>query len=134
MWTFEWSWLQIIYYTTTCYLIAILELKTELLEYHMQVHSSGNYISTVKSPPKHTSLPFTAAIFLATYLMVVLQPSGYSVFYSGDTSIQLGLPWWSYFCQCLNTETSAQGNRDVTTETPSISYTFCLYIRLVVTL
>ena len=63
------------------------------------------------------------ATFLTTCLMVVLQPSGYSIFHSGDTPIQLGLPWWSYFCQCLNTETSAQGNRSFTTETPSISYT-----------
>jgi len=44
------------------------------------------------SPLKHTSLPSTAAIFLATHLMVVLQPSGYSVFHNGDTPIQLGLP------------------------------------------
>ena len=55
----------------------------------MQVHLSGNYIPTVKLPPKHTSLPST---FLATYLMAVLQPSGYSIFYSGDTPIQLGFP------------------------------------------
>ena len=58
----------------------------------MQVHPSGNYISAVKSPPKHTSLPSTVATFLATHLMVVLQPSRYSVFHSGDTPIQLGLP------------------------------------------
>jgi len=58
----------------------------------MQVHPSGNYIPVVKSSPKYTSLPFMAAIFLATYLMVVLQPSGYSVFHSGDTLIQLSLP------------------------------------------
>jgi len=72
--------------------------------------------------------------FLATCFMAVLQPSGYSVFYGGDTPIWLGLPWWSYPCQCLNTKTSAWGNRGFTTETPSISYTFRLYIRLVVTL
>ena len=59
---------------------------------HIQVHSSRNYIPTVKSPPNHTSLPSTAAIFLATHLMVVLQLSGYSIFHSGDTPIQLGLP------------------------------------------
>jgi len=58
----------------------------------MQVHSSGNYITMVVSPPKHTSLPSTAATFLATHLMVVLQSSGYSIFHSGDTPIQLGLP------------------------------------------
>ena len=62
------------------------------------------------------------ATFLATHLMVVLQPSEYYIFYSEDTPIQLSLPWQSYSCQCLNTET------------PSISYTIHLYIRLVVTL
>ena len=41
---------------------------------------------------KHTSPPSTVATFLATRLMAVLQPSGYSVFHSGDTPIQLGLP------------------------------------------
>jgi len=75
-----------------------------------------------------------AATFFTTYLIVVLQPSGYSIFYGGNTPIQLGLPWQSYPCQCLNTETSAQGNRGFTTETLSISYTICLYIRLVVIL
>jgi len=63
------------------------------------------------------------ATFLVTCLMVVLQPSGYFVFHSGDTPIQLGLPWQSYSCQCLNTETSAQSNRGFITETLSISYT-----------
>ena len=57
----------------------------------MQVHLSRNYIPAVKSPPKHTSLPSMAAIFLATHLMAVLQPSRYSVFHGGDTPIQLGL-------------------------------------------
>jgi len=59
---------------------------------HMQVHLSGNNIPMVKPPPNHTSPPFTAAIFLATCLMAVLQPSGYSIFHRGDTPIQLGLP------------------------------------------
>ena len=99
---------------------------------HMQVHSSRNYIPTVKSPPNHTSLPSMAATFLATHLMVVLQLSGYSIFHSGDTPIQLGLPWQSYSYQYLNTETSTWSNRGFTTETPSISYTISLYIRLVV--
>ena len=74
------------------------------------------------------------ATFLATCLMVVLQPSRYSIFHSEDTPIQLGLPWQSYSCQCLNTENSTQGSRGFTTETLSISYTIHLYIRLVVTL
>ena len=93
-----------------------------------------NYIPAVMPPLNPTSLPSTAATFLATHLMAVLQPSGYSVFHGGDTPIQLGLPWRSCSCQCLNTETSARGNRGFTTETPSISYSISLYIRLVVTL
>jgi len=99
---------------------------------HIQVHLSGNNVPTVKPPLNHTSLPSTAATFLATHLMVVLQSSGYSVFHGGDTPIQL--LWRSYSCQCLNTETSTQGNRGFTTETPNISYNISLYIRLVVTL
>jgi len=58
----------------------------------MQVHLSGNNAPAVKPPLNHTSLPSTATTFLATYLMVVLQPSGYSVFHGGDTPIQLSLP------------------------------------------
>jgi len=38
-----------------------------------------------------TSLPSTAATFLATRLMAVLQPFGYSVFHGGDIPIQLSL-------------------------------------------
>jgi len=78
------------------------ELRTEIIQLHhnmpvaghcyIQVHSSGNYISTVESPPKHTSLPSTVATFLVTCLMAVLQPSRYSIVHSEDTSIQLGLP------------------------------------------
>ena len=93
-----------------------------------------NYITAVISSPNHTSLPSTVATFLATCLIAVLQPSGYSIFYGGDTLIQLGLPWQSYSYQYFNTETSTWGNRGFTTETSSISYTICLYIRLVVTL
>jgi len=74
------------------------------------------------------------ATFLATRLMVVLQPSRYFIFHGSDTPIQLSLPWQSYPCQYLNTETSTWGNKGFTTETLSISYTICLYIRLVVTL
>ena len=100
----------------------------------MQVHPSRNNIPMVKPLPNHTSLPSTVATFLATHLMAVLQPSGYSIFYGRDTPIQLGLPWQSYSYQCLNTETSTWGNRSFTTETLSISYAYYLYIRLVVTL
>ena len=59
---------------------------------HMQVHPSGNNVPMVKPPPNHTSPPSTVATFLATRLMAVLQPSGYSIFHGRDTSIQLGLP------------------------------------------
>ena len=58
----------------------------------MQVHLSRNNIPVVKPPPNHTSPPSTVAIFLATRLMAVLQPSGYSVFHGRDTPIQLSLP------------------------------------------
>ena len=100
----------------------------------MQFYLPRNYIPAVILILNYTSPPSTAATFLATCLMIVLQPFGYSVFYGGDTPIQLSLPWQSYSCQCLNTETSTQGNRGFTTEILSISYTIHLYIRLVVTL
>ena len=58
----------------------------------MQVHLSGNNVPTVKPPLDPTSPPSTAATLLVTHLMAVLQPSRYSVFHSGDTPIQLGLP------------------------------------------
>ena len=58
---------------------------------YMQVHLSRNYIPAVKSPPNHASLPSMVATFLATYLMVVLQLSVYSIFHGRDTSIRLGL-------------------------------------------
>ena len=88
----------------------------------MQVYLSRNNVSTVEPPPNHTSPSSTVATFLATHLMVVLQPSRYSIFHGGDTPIQLSLLQQSYSCQCLNTET------------PNIFYTISLYIRLVVTL
>jgi len=59
---------------------------------HMQVHLSGNNVPTLKPPPNHTTPSSTAATFLATCLMAVLQPSRYSIFHSGDTPIQLSLP------------------------------------------
>ena len=48
-----------------------------------------NYIPMVMPPLNHTSLPSTAATFLATRLMAVLQPSRYSVFYNGDTPVSV---------------------------------------------
>ena len=106
----------------------------ELGQCHMQVHLSGNNGTTSESykPTFHGS--HLSPTFLATCLMVVLQLSRYSIFHGGDTSIQLSLPRRSYSCQYLNTETSTRDNRGFTTETPSISYTISLYIRLVVTL
>ena len=62
-----------------------------MTECHMYVHPSGNYIPTTILSPNYTSLPFIAATFLATCLMVVLQPSRYSVFHGRNTPIQLGL-------------------------------------------
>jgi len=61
-------------------------------EYHMQVHLFGNNVPAVKLPPNHTSPPSTAAAFLTTHLMAVLQPSGYSVFHGKNIPIQLSLP------------------------------------------
>ena len=58
---------------------------------HMQVHLPRNDIPAVILIPNYTSLSSTAATFLTTCLMAVLQPSGYSIFHSGDTPIQLGL-------------------------------------------
>ena len=43
----------------------------------------------VKSSPKHTSLLSTVATFLTTRLMMVLQLSRYSNFYSGDTPVSV---------------------------------------------
>ena len=58
----------------------------------MQVYPSENNVLAVKPPPNHTSMPSTVATFLATHLMTVLQPFGYSVFHGRDTPIQLSLP------------------------------------------
>ena len=93
-----------------------------------KLHPCSNIISN------YTSLPSMVATFLTTHLMVVLWPSRYFIFHGRDTPIWIGLPWWSYPCQCFNTETSAWGNRGFTTEILSISYNIYLYIRLVVIL
>ena len=50
-----------------------------------------NYIPVVMPLLNYTSPPSMAATFLATRLMAVLQPSGYSVFHDGDIPIQLSL-------------------------------------------
>ena len=59
----------------------LLDNDFNSIEYHIQVHLSGNNVPTVKLPLNHTSPPSMAATFLATRLMVVLQPSRYSVFH-----------------------------------------------------
>jgi len=69
-----------------------VEKLQKISDYYIQVHLSGNNIPMVKPPPNHTSLPSMAVTFLATCLMVVVQPSRYSVFHGGDTPIQLSLP------------------------------------------
>jgi len=52
-----------------------------------QVHSSRNYILMMISPPNYTSLSSIVAIFFATCLTVMLQPSEYSIFHDRDTPI-----------------------------------------------
>ena len=73
-------------------MIASCHCLIEQVQCHMQVHLSGNNVPAVKPLLNHTSPPSMAATFLATRLMAVLQPSGYSVFHDGDTPIQLSLP------------------------------------------
>ena len=69
----------------------IINHKTAEVSYASSTYLE-NYIPVVMPPLNHTSPPSTAATFLATRFMVVLQPSGYSVFHSRDTPIQLSLP------------------------------------------
>ena len=58
----------------------------------MQVHLSRKLHPRGDATSEPYKTPSTAATFLATRLMAVLQPSRYSVFHSGDTPIQLSLP------------------------------------------
>ena len=70
-------------------------IVADFIHFNVVIYKSTcpeNYIPAVMPPLNPTSLPSTAATFLATRLMAVLQPSGYSVFYDGDTPIQLSLP------------------------------------------
>jgi len=60
-------------------------------ECHMQFYLPGNYILAVILIPNYTSPPSMVATLLATCLMAVLQPSGYSIFHREDTPIQLSL-------------------------------------------
>ncbi len=76
----------IIYYMTMIIYLFIVQVSYTSLP--VQKTTSP----VVMPPPNHTSLPSTAATFLATHLMAVLQLSGYSVFHGGDTPIQLSLP------------------------------------------
>ena len=65
-----------------------VEIKS-MMSYHIQVHLSGNNVPAVKPPLNHTSPPSMAATFFVTCLIAVLQPSGYSVFHSGDTPVSV---------------------------------------------
>ena len=93
-------------------------------------HSRCSCLVSYTSPPIQkqrsrsdaTSEPYKPT-FLATRLMVVLQPPGYSVFHDGVTPVSVST---------LKPPLGAIGV--VNTETPSISYIISLYIRLVVTL
>ena len=76
---------------------------------------------------------FYSGYLLITCLVAVVYSSWYSVFHDRDTSNWLSLSWQSYSCQCLNTKTSAQGNKSYTTKTLSIFYSRNSHIRLVVT-
>ena len=70
-------------------------IVADFIHFNVVIYKSTcpeNYIPAVMPPLNPTSPPSTAATFLATRLMAVLQPSGYSVFYDGDTPIQLSLP------------------------------------------
>ena len=62
-------------------------------------------------------------LFSQYVLVVMVHPSGYSVFHDRNTSIQLGFPWQSQTIVSV-----------FTTETPNIFYIISLYIKLVVTL
>ena len=71
------------------YIILITNSLGSARKCHMQVYLLGNYIPTVLSSSNYTSLPFTAAIFLTTHLMAVLQPFRYSVFHRRDTPVSV---------------------------------------------
>ena len=45
----------------------------------------------VISSPNYTSPSSIVAIFLTTYLTAVIQPSGYSIFHGGVTSISISI-------------------------------------------
>ena len=79
-----------------------------------KLHPCSDIISELYKPAFH---------FLATCLMVVLQPSRYFVFYNRVTPVSVS-----------TLKPPLKVIEVLTTETPSIFYTFCLYIRLVVTL
>ena len=64
-----------------------LKVKTKIVILSYASPPIWKYIPAVKSPSNYTSLSPTAATFLTTRLIVVLQPSGYSIFHSGDTPI-----------------------------------------------
>ena len=72
-----------------------IPLDTLALAISHSYYHADCYIQVYLSGKLHlhgdaTSEPYKPT-FLATCLMVVLQPSGYSVFHGGDTPIQLSL-------------------------------------------
>ena len=82
------------------YFIFYLELRVNIMQRRVAIWILGviykstcpeNYIPVVMLPLNYTSPPSTVATCLATRLMAVLQPSGYSIFYGGDTPIRLSL-------------------------------------------
>ena len=60
-----------------------------MILFHISIICKSTYLEIMF--PNHTSLPSMAATFLATCLIVVLQPSRYSIFCGRDTPIQLNL-------------------------------------------
>jgi len=70
--------------------ISSLNYSAENREYILLSYASPP-VRKQRPHSETTSEPYKPT-FLATHLMVVLQPSRYSVFHGGDTPIQLSLP------------------------------------------
>ena len=93
------SWISLIY--ASAYLFSFpLQLSSSSVSnvsYAKSTHTENTSLQWYCFSNVHyISLPSIVAIFFITYLVVVMQPSGYSVFYSGNTSIWLGFLWQSY--------------------------------------
>jgi len=111
------------------------------LYYYIQVHSSGNYIPAVVSPPKHTSPPFSQHVLwrycnplgiLSSMVEILLFNS---VFYDRVTPVSvLTLKPLLGVIEVLPLKSPLGVIGMLPLKTPSISYNIHLYIRLVVTL